>query len=288
MIKILIIALFSTTIIVSQPFKNVIFICIDGTSRNTLYALINKGEMDGFNKVIQRGNYKNMMVAGKRLTNDYLYYQVLTGLNAQEDYKKTPDYKSIFDQIKQYQLFRTTAFIPSTIKATDPRIRTFLINEKTKNKIDYFHEEIPRSQENIKGLILSFLKKKKYPFFMFANIPQVANIGNNYREGAQRYSAEIKKADAVLLDIIVYLEEEGLMNKTEIVLLTQHGFMKNSQIPSSEIWIASTKKILIKGKLEDVVPTLMDLMDMNTNQLPGKSLIRQKSVNINKEEQFIF
>ena len=57
---ILIIAIFLGGFYSAGYAKNVIYIVVEGVSRDTLYPLIKKNQLPNYNQIIERGNYRNL------------------------------------------------------------------------------------------------------------------------------------------------------------------------------------------------------------------------------------
>jgi hypothetical protein len=282
MLVVLLLLFFTAYPLQASPDKNVLFISIDGLSRDTLYALLNKGSLPNIRSIVKRGNYRNMDLPDIRPNTLQAYHALFSGaLMADTSIKVAGDPieegSSVFERLENnIPNLTTVALISEPLdESSVPSLNSLLIYAK--HSIDIIEPIRRRSLSQISRDSVRLLNRLDSPFFMFVNVTNVDYVGRNYREGSDTYSTAVKRADRFVGGLIGVLEEKGLWEDTEIVLTTQYGYRKNSQILSSEVWVASTQKIRLKGTSLDIVPTIYKMYGLNYEgfhpKLMGTALI---------------
>jgi predicted AlkP superfamily pyrophosphatase or phosphodiesterase len=261
--------------------ENVIYISIDGMSRDTLYALLNKGSLPNIRSIIDRGNYRNMDLTVRRPDMLATYHSILSGRTGPQGYRKAspsiPRGESVFERLEETIPNLTSVLILSQPlrESTSPSLNSLL--DEARDSIDIVLPYRKRSSSRIRRDVERVLKPLASPFFMFVNFTNVDRAGLAYREGSQMYSGALKRVDAAIGSMIHILKDNKLWDKTDFILTTQYGFRRNSQILSSEVWVASTQKIRFKGTTDDVVPTIYKMFGLNAArfkpELSGNALI---------------
>lgn len=265
-----------------EASSNVVYVSIDGMSRHTFYALLNKQQLPHFQEIIDRGNYRNMEIKGYSPNTFACFTSMLSGYgyhnDGQEDIKIPISVNtSIFGVIKkQRPKITTVSLINHPIGVENrPSLNELLLHEQA--NIDILYEEKVRSSSEISKEVASTILSISTPFFLFTNFTNVDFMGRKYREGADMYSLSIKRCDKALGVIIQSLKNRGVWDSTHFVLTTSYGYRPKSRFQSEEIWIASTEKIRFKGTQLDIVPTIYRLLGINSRTiqplLPGTSLV---------------
>jgi len=269
---------------VKPNFSNVIFISIDGLSKDTLVALLNKDALPNIAKIVERGNLRSLEIPLRHPDMMAVYTSFFTG-NMPNAEEKDPDKilplkETLFrDLKKEYSGIQTLVMLSEPYREKNPPQLSHLF-PKRNTYIDIFLPYTFRSNETIKEDVYQLLKKTKDPFFIFMNITEVDRMGHLYREGAQIYSNAVREADKSIGVIIDTLIEKDIWLETDILLTTSHGYLKNSQIESSKSWIISTRKVISKGSVTNLVPTIYDFFNSykkNVSFQPvGQSLLIKK------------
>ncbi|RAP37215.1 hypothetical protein DID80_04340 [Candidatus Marinamargulisbacteria bacterium SCGC AAA071-K20] len=273
--KLLVVLLFficsSLTALTDKP--NVLFISIDGLSRDTLYALLQKDRLPNIKLITSRGNYRNMVLSPPVFNYKNTYSIFFSGLAAEESsefdhFTPLPFKTSIFERLKECDEKIYTGIVLSSPKTPEALDSPGILLKLAKPTIDIVKDERLRRAHVVSAEVVDTLAQLKPPFFMFFNFVDVEYVGKRYREGAERYSEAVKKCDTALGDIIEFLKKSDAWDNTEIFLTTNYGYKKRSQEKSDLIWIASTRKILKKGTSRDIVPTLYSLYGLDVKETP--------------------
>jgi len=258
----------------ARAAENVIYISIDGMSRDTFYTLLNKGSLPNIKKVISRGNYRNMDLTVKRPDMLATYHSIFSGRTGPQGYREEspsiPRGESVFETLEENIPNLTSVLILSKPlrESVSPSLNSLLA--EAKDSIDIVLPYRKRSLSRVRRDVERVLKPLASPFFMFVNFTNVDQAGLSYREGSQMYSSALKRVDAAVGSMIRILKDNRLWDQTEFVLTTQYGFRRNSQILSSEVWVASTQKIRFKGTTDDLVPTIYKLFGLNASRFKPK------------------
>ena len=155
----------------------------------------------------------------------------------------------------------------------DTQVLMMSVVEQTQSpKVDYY------TSSTISDMAVDYIQKQEKPFFMMLNFTNVDYFGARYRDGADVYSKAIKNTDAALGKIINSLKEKGQFESTEFLMTTNYGYQRKTPFPLAESWVVSTQKALRKGTLNDIFPSLLDLLDIETsefnNYLNGVTLFK--------------
>ena len=277
--------LFSTNY-AHTPTPNTILMCLDGISRNTFYALIQKNRLPNIAKIIKRGNYRNMEAVNPSGETLPSYVELITGynLNIPEPKNKftIPENLTIFEKLKQAIPDLEIGIILSTPQNLDNPVTLTPLFSNLPTTSYTFYPEIPRSDSITAKDAVSFINTQtnnSKPFFLFLNFTDTDFIGHRYREGAASYSQSIKNCDLAIGKIINYLENKGIWNNTNFFITTNYGFTPktNSHKGENKIWITSSCKIRFKGTLINIAPTIYHIYGLEpktiTPALIGKSLV---------------
>jgi hypothetical protein len=262
------IVVFFTLSVQASSGKNVLFISIDGLSRDTLYALLDKGSLPHIGSIVKRGNYRNMELPGIRPNTLQVYHTLLSGSFMEDRSSKISgepigEGQSVFERLEnQVPNLTTVALISEPLhESSVPSLNSLLVHAK--DRIDIFQPIRRRSLSRISREAVRLLTPLETPFFMFINFTNVDYMGRKYREGSVPYSKAVKRVDWAVGELVKVLKSNGLWEDTELILSTQYGYRKNSQILSSKVWVVSTQKIRFKGTSLDIVPTIYKLYGLN-------------------------
>ena len=272
----------------TQNPKNLMVICVEGLSRNTLYKLLNKNKLPNFEAIMKKGNnngnYRNLELSNIPSEPIQTYQQLLTGqyewLQITSNRSESlPKGITIFEHMKKAFPKMSVGAVLSSIQSNKSSMTFETLLSNTAPSLDYKSAIIPRTSKGVKSEVLSFLDKTKTQFFLFTNFTDVDVMGHHYREGAQRYSDAVKDCDQAIGEIIAKLKVEDRWEQTEFLITTNYGFKPKSQSHTDQIksWILSSFKIRYKGTLQDVVPTILRYFKIDQSEikpsLPGQKLI---------------
>ena len=272
----------SSTFFASEK-QNVFYISIDGLSRDTLYALIQKNALPNIQEIINRGNYRNMTLDASHITYRSSYSLLFSGKELEQsdgfDYLRPLPFKaSVFEQIKQQHEKLYTGVMISSPQAPEEVDSPSLLLKLASPTIDVFKTERYRSAADVAIEVEDILAHFQSHFFVFFNFVDVEYVGRRYREGAERYSAAVRKCDDAIGRIIQSLKDRGLWETTDFFITTNYGYQSKTQNKSKDTWIVSTRKIIKKGVSSDIVPTLYSLYDLKED----KSLYTEEQLLIEK------
>ena len=275
-----------TVSISKQTPVNFIYLSIDGVSRQSLYTLLKKRRLPHLQKIVQRGNFRNMEVLGHVSETYPSYTQMLTGYYSdcldQEQQLQIPLPRgyTVFERLRAEFPSLKIVVIPSVPKNLDKPVTLSKVWKNASDAISLTKEEISRSADDVAlSLIQSLDQVGDAPFFCFANFTNVEWAGHRYRADGEVYSREIKRADAAIGKLIRYLKKHQLWEKTHILLTTNYGFLPKSKqhARQDKSWVIYTKKVMFKGSQSDLIPTIYDAYKLPFQTwnppLPGQPLI---------------
>jgi predicted AlkP superfamily pyrophosphatase or phosphodiesterase len=277
LLTLLFLCFFGTSLFATEK-PNVLFISIDGLSRETLYALLQKDGLPNIKMIASRGNYRNMELLPFKPTYKNTYSIFFSGKGEVEtsefdQFSPLPFKTSIYERLKESDEKIYTGLVLSSPHRPEPMDSPSILLKLANPTIDIVKGERQRNAKGVSAEVLDILAQLKPPFFMFFNFVDVEYVGRRYREGAERYSNAVKKCDRELGSIIEYLKQSGTWETTEIFLTTNYGYKKRSQKKSNLIWIVSTKKIMRKGYSTDIVPAIYSLYDLEPDETASDLII---------------
>ena len=256
--------------------KNVIYIVVEGVSRDSLYSLINKNRLPNYNKIIARGNYRNLGIDNNELKNNESTFILYSGFRS--DFYVENSFYEIVQQLKPeltVKCFLTTPIEKSYNLNTESSISQ-LINGTKSHELKYI------KSLNMGKQVAEFIHEQNDPFFLVVNYTNVDYIGWRYREGAVLYSQALKNTDRSIGKIINALKKKGVFEETEFLITTNYGYHVKTQLRKAEGWIVASKKTYRKGNLEDIYPSLLDLLELDTVQyyssFNGKTLFKPSKI----------
>ena len=261
---------------------NIIYISIDGVNRDTLYALIEKKKLPFLQKIIKKGNVRNLSIQTDTPTETrYAYSKLLTGnkwINPdQTTVTQIPRGQTIFELVKATRPQTYIACIFSTPQNRDNPTTLKPFFNLMSPSLSFDVPEIERSATEVIQLASSFVKQVSTPYFLFFNLTDVEYIGHRYREGSLRYSEALQACDTALSNLYQSMTFKQ-RKQTTFIITTNYGFHKKSQShnqnPNS--WIISSEPIRYKGNQVDIVPTILRLLQINPKiplRLAGKKLV---------------
>ncbi len=251
--------------------KNVVYIVVEGVSRATFYELIKRNKLPNYNKIIERGNYRNMGIDNSMLLSHDSTLIAYSGYSSKQFHDRS--------FIEQLQLLKPNldikCFLSVPINKDYPLdIQASLVHL---TEVTDSPSIVYRTSTEIGVLASDYIQNQQNSFFLILNFTNVDYVGWRYREGAMKYSMAIKNTDKSLGLIIDALEERNEFEDTDFLITTNYGYHRKLQIPKEEGWVVSTQKVLRKGTLYDLFPSLLDLLDVGSDMnsfFLGHSLFR--------------
>jgi len=166
LIKVILIALLviggSLTLDAKKKVPNLIYISIDGLSRETFYGLLNKKKLPNIEKIIDRGNYRNMSILDRDADTIPSYFELLTGYSAAKIIvNRAPKGWTFFERIKKYKpeiQVGAIVSLPQNLDKDDLQILPIL--ERALDSLDYRVEEIKRTASAVAREVLTFFGSK--------------------------------------------------------------------------------------------------------------------------------
>ena len=242
---------------ISLCAKNVVYIVVEGVSRSTFYELIKRDKLPNYAQIISRGNYRNLGIDEGMLVSHDSTLVAYSGYSSKQFHDR-----SFIDQLKLLKpRLDIKCFLSTPIDKTYPvdiHANLVYLTEVTNSPaISY------KTSTEIGVLASDYLTNQQDSFFLLLNFTNVDYVGWRYREGAMKYSMAIKNTDKSLGLIIDALKKKGEFENTDFLITTNYGYHHKLQIPKEEAWVVSTKKVLRKGTLYDIFPSLVDLLGLN-------------------------
>jgi hypothetical protein len=281
LLLIILLSLFITNLYCNN-IPNTIYLSVDGLSRQSLSALLNRNKLPNIQKIINKGSFRNMDIKGYLNESYPTYVAMLTGYSLQDvmtDYGQLfplPENITIFERLKQqYPELQVKAFFskPQNFERIE---MSALISSKNISRFCSY-SEVERTTWQVYSLISNFLKHTKQPFFMFANFTETDYNGHKFRNGAERYSNAIYRFDHILGKLLKELEKRKMLKNTHIILTTNYGFEPNSREHTNhnKSFVISSFKIRYKRYQTSLVPTIYKLYG-----LPYKEFIPKLNPNL--------
>lgn len=262
--------------------KNLIYIVLEGTSRSTLYSLIEKNKLTHIPKIINQGNYRNLEIETIPTTYDDIYMSLLTGYDQDKEHGTTQNAvitPSFFQALKQESdLFESIIlFTPQDNPNLESPFNQF-ITELVSSSHQLSRIKHATSYEI--GLdAVAAIQHVANPFILFLNFTNIDRIGKRYREGGELYSQAILNCDRAIGLILKELNNQNKLDNTAILVTTTYGMEAKSKFKSELTWVISNEKTQRKGRIQDIVPSLFDLIDI----VPTKQRYRGESIFIKKD-----
>ena len=225
----------------AEPYENAIVICVDGVSRSTFYPLLKQGRLSSMKILVKSGNFRNMG----------------TGFQTNIYSERVKDLLSFTPN----SLTALREAVPSLNMALkwsvwDEAEESLSFSDAVTTGFDSVGVVSVRTRQDISDNLVQYVSTVDSPFVLVANFPQVDEVGQRLREGSERYSIALERVDRALYPLRKAVHSKGLSSKTLWVFVTTHGFNRRSQISNSEVWIASSKKVRVKGTLSQVLPSV--------------------------------
>jgi len=280
--KLVLVLLLSTVLSVSNVAqkKNVVYVVMEGLSRSTFYTLLQKDKLPAVKAAIASGNYRNAFLEQVPTANDEAALQLYTGVHLSQSELVTKNFaldRSIYMKLLMEDPELSIGFfLTKPLKRDYDALLDYYLNEH----LTYFHDDELRYQTTVQvgEGFANFVRQSEGRFFAVINFTNADYVASRYREGTQLYSQAAQNCDRALMSGIKALKEKGLLESTEFFIVTNVGYDYQLPYRNEKIWMASSRKIMRKGKQYDVFPSLLDLLGLSdsalSQSLSGTSLFK--------------
>ncbi len=255
-----------TTPLSAREVPNVIWISLDGVSRDTFYAFLQKKQLPNMQRLLRSGNYRNLDILTPDPQMGYPHF--LTGMNisatldnSNNTLKKTT---TVFEKVKTRHKNATVQAIVSKTEA--PYSPKRLLN-KTYLDAAGIAIRVSSSDSHAFTLAKQAITKKK-PIFIFIQQSDPADSVFRYREGTERYSDIIIAFDRRLGDLISHYRDTQRDTPLYVIISSSYGFQKHARTPSTESWILSNIVLSRKAFSGDIAPSILALYDIPSQRPP--------------------
>ncbi|WP_459129998.1 2,3-bisphosphoglycerate-independent phosphoglycerate mutase [Guggenheimella bovis] len=186
--------------------------------------------------------------------------------------------------LKQFRIAETEKYAHVTFFFNGGREEPFVGEERRlipSPKVATYDLQPEMSAEGVKNALVEALKEERADFYLcnFANPDMVGHTGV-FEAAVQA----IKKVDACLEEIVECCKEKGI----SVIITADHGnaeemidesgnvLTSHSLNPVPFLIVGETGTIRTGGKLADIAPTVLDLMDIQKpEEMTGESLLRR-------------
>ncbi|RAP32334.1 hypothetical protein DID76_00600 [Candidatus Marinamargulisbacteria bacterium SCGC AG-414-C22] len=244
--------------------KNLIYIVMEGTSRSTLYSLIKKDKLPHVQKIIERGNYRNVETTTLNSYDDDLYLSLLLPNTVSPNRVTTSNMTSkttIFDVVHETMpsVAISILYTPPDSLATYPLTQA-VITTKIQQFPTYSMQQKVSSYD-VGKKAAAIIEQHSGAFMLFLNYTNVNRVGLKYREGGELYSQAVFNVDRSIGLMINALEAKKQWENTEFLVVTNYGMVAKTKEKSHKTWVLSTQKALRKGTIFDILPSALSLLD---------------------------
>jgi membrane-anchored protein YejM (alkaline phosphatase superfamily) len=255
-----------STPLFSKETPNVLWISVDGISRHTFYALLQKKQLPNIQKLIKNGNYRNLDILTPNPQLGYVHF--LTGMNSSaaidENSRKIKKGLTVFEKTKQKH---STLGVHLFLSETDgPQTPLALLN---KANLSAAGITLVTSTSDIK--LLAGAKNTMtldMPMFLFIQHTAGAASVFRYREGTEHYSDTIVSFDKQVGDLLAHYKKTKPNRPLHVIISSSYGFEKNTRKPTAEAWVLSNNIIVRKTFSGDIVPTIFHLYAIPAQRPP--------------------
>lgn len=292
---------------------NVILISWDGLDRSVVEELLSKNRLPNLAKLINEGSYRKIEIVGHPTCTKPSHAEMLTGLSAEKtgvfsnrDYKPIPEGYSIFERVQEHlggkdkirtimvagKLANIGGRSPEEIKAQIEKIKNKQNKKKayrqaysstvlnhgepfylTKKSLDVF-DVASRNAQVVGQLSLKYLEQFKEPRFLaFIHFSDPDHMGHKHSMASEEYRQAAVDCDKWLGEIINWLKNQNLYDKTLIYVTTDHGFDKDAKTHGNAPhgWLATNDKAVKRdGFLADIPATILWRFGVNLENLDPK------------------
>ena len=256
----------SASSITAKEPPNVIWVSMDGVSRNTFYAMLQKKRLPTMQRLLRSGNYRNLDILTPDPQMGYPHF--LTGMNSSvtldnsnNSLRKTT---TVFEKVKtRHKRATVHAIVSNTNTTYSPHI---LLN---KTYLDAAGISLHVSSSDSHAFTLAKqAMTQTTPVFVFIQQSEAADSVLRYREGTERYSDILIDFDRRLGDLIRHYQTAQPNTPLYVIISSSYGFQKHARTPSAESWILSNIVISRKAFSGDIAPSILALYDIPAERPP--------------------
>ena len=262
-----------------EVLKNVLLIGWDGTQRNHLLDMLNRGMLPHLQALIDGGTMVNVTVSDHRTDTKSGWTQILTGYR----WFKT----GVYSNVLWFNSIPANYTIPERVESYFGKdaVKTGFIAGKEDNieiqdgtssaeNGTYTHEALydhlpplldfvnvgDRSDDDVGPLSIQFIRNNSDShFFGFFHFGDIDASGHRAGENSAQYEQAMVTCDYWLGQIINELKTRNLVQKTLIYVTADHGFDEDAKThyKSPDTWVVTNdKRVSRSGDEVDVAPTI--------------------------------
>lgn len=233
--------------------QNAVLIVLEGASRSTFYALMQKNKLPHYRALERRGNSRK-----KSLPTAYTSYEALT----------EPLYSTQAVVRLQQRIPSLTVYTVLTQAAHRVYAPSFL------DALTRFQDQtiaapfVPRHSYEVAQAVVVSLEKAVAPFLLILNFTNIDAVVQQTREGGALYSAAIQRTHDVLGTIIAALHKKGEAANTHFLITSNHGYKAKTRQPQADSFVLSTQKLYNEVTPEALYPILESLLLEEKVEIP--------------------
>ena len=259
--------------ILANP-KYVLYLSVEGVSRETFFSLLQKNKLPNIQEVINLGGVRNLVINNDSITTKNTLIAQITGRNENEVITSG-----------NYLNFDSTIF--NVLDKEDLSYSLFYDNRANQNHKLFFKdfptpnitiEEKKYSYTSVFNKLVKTIQEKSVEnksHLIFANMAEPLLIARQSREGGEQYSESIQRFDRSLGLFLEKLKHLDLFDQTTFYITTNYALFPRSRMEfNPKIWLVSSEKIYYTGSQKSIVPTLLKVLDISYNHedYPAKRL----------------
>ena len=250
----------------AQEAPNVIWVSLDGVSRNTFYALLHKKQLPHLQKLLRQGSYRNLDILTPNPQMGYPHF--LTGMNisavldnSDNALKKT---STVFEKVKTRH---KDANIHVIVSQTETTQTPKLLLKKAYLDGAGIVLRVSDSDTHAFALAKQAITPTN-PTFVFIQQTAPADSVFRYREGTEHYSESLIAFDRHLGNLIAHYRNTQNKTPLYVIISSSYGFAPHSRTPTSEAWVLSNIPLSRKAFSGDIVPSILALYDIPSPRPP--------------------
>lgn len=296
-----------------RPSCNILLISWDGCDRSILKEMFDTGKLVSLSEVSRQGSYQEIEVIGHLTLTKPAHAVMLTGVEpsvtgviSNLKYQPIPEGLTIFERAQsffgpanirtimvaskvahvggrspeearawlQQRLSRRGALtIPAGADDTSPQASQAEPFYLTRRHLDVFDVEQRKADETGQLCLKCLEKYKKEPFLAFFHFADPDNAGHAWGMRSLQYRQAIQSCDRILGDILRWLKQNRLFDKTLIYVTTDHGFDDEgfTHLQATRGWLVTNDpKVKRGGILADIPATILNRFGIDETCLEPK------------------
>jgi len=281
------------------PKKNLLLIGWDGVQYAHLKEMLSAGKLPNLSKLIADGSFVKITITDHATDTKSGWTQIVTGLPAEEsgvfsnkNFRPFPKGSSVFEKLEELsQGVIFTGFVAGknhNLGSLGPNIKfnkggrgrtqSSGFGEPwhfAKGSFDLWFGDLHREADEVGKILTLMLVQygQHNPFAIFAHFADPDTAGHKFGENSSQYEQAIIACDEWLGVTIKTLHRLNILEKTLIVLTTDHGFDEGqkSHKNAPECFLAVNDKShrYSDGDMKQIAPTILELLEV-----PGTAVSR--------------